>query len=91
MSSKGRNIIVIGTSAGGLDALDELIGELPTDLPASIFIVQHMAPENTAEALLGRHRAFDCRLARVERRSNRGESISREPTITCWSRKKPCW
>ncbi len=66
MSSKGRNIIVIGTSAGGLDALDELVGELPTDLPASIFIVQHMAPENTAQALLrrlGRHRAFDCKLA----------------------------
>jgi len=67
MSSKGRNIIVIGTSAGGLDALDELVGELAADIPASIFIVQHMAPENTAEALLhrlGRHRAFDCRLAR---------------------------
>jgi two-component system chemotaxis response regulator CheB len=42
MSSKGRNIIVIGTSAGGLDALDELVGELAADIPASIFIVRHM-------------------------------------------------
>ena len=33
MRSKGRNIIVIGTSAGGLEALDALIGQLPTDLP----------------------------------------------------------
>lgn len=67
MSGKGRNIVVIGTSAGGLEALDDLIGQLPTDLPASIFIVQHMAPENTAEALLhrlGRHKAFKCKLAR---------------------------
>lgn len=66
MSGKGRNIIVIGTSAGGLEALDELIGELPSDLPASIFIVQHMAPENTAEALLhrlNRHKAFHPKLA----------------------------
>jgi two-component system chemotaxis response regulator CheB len=66
MATKGRNIIVIGTSAGGLEALDALIGQLPTDLPASIFIVQHMAPENTGEALmhrLSRHRAFHCKLA----------------------------
>ena len=41
MTSKGRNIIVIGTSAGGLEALDALIGQLPTDLPASVFVVQH--------------------------------------------------
>jgi two-component system, chemotaxis family, protein-glutamate methylesterase/glutaminase len=63
---KGRDIIAIGTSAGGMEVLDELIGQLPTDLPASIFIVQHMAPHNTAVALLrrlGRHKAFACKLA----------------------------
>src|SRR5438309_3437222 len=67
MSGKGRNIIVIGTSAGGLEALDTLIGQLPTDLPPSIFIVQHMAPQNTGEALLHRlrrHRASHCALAK---------------------------
>ena len=67
MASKGRNIIVIGTSAGGLEALDALIGQLPTDFPASIFIVQHMASENTGGALLhrlSRHRAFGCKLAK---------------------------
>jgi two-component system chemotaxis response regulator CheB len=67
MASKGRNIIVIGTSSGGLEALDALIGQLPTNLPASIFIVQHMAPENTGVALLhrlSRHRAFGCNLAK---------------------------
>jgi chemotaxis response regulator CheB len=51
MSKNGRNIIVIGTSAGGLEALDALIGQLSTDIPASIFIVQHLAPENTGQAL----------------------------------------
>ena len=66
MLSQGRNIVVIGTSAGGLDVLDEIIGQLPTDFPASIFIVQHMAAENTGAALLsrlGRHKAFGCKLA----------------------------
>jgi hypothetical protein len=40
---------------------------LPTNLPASIFIVQHMASENTGGALLhrlSRHRAFGCKLAK---------------------------
>jgi len=63
---KGRNIIAIGTSAGGLDALDKLIGQMPSDLPAAVFIVQHMAPENSGEALLkvlGKHKAVDCKLA----------------------------
>jgi two-component system, chemotaxis family, protein-glutamate methylesterase/glutaminase len=66
MPSKGRNVIVIGTSAGGLEALDQLIGELPTDLPASIVIVQHMDPGNSGEPLLrrlGRHQAFHPKLA----------------------------
>ncbi len=61
-----RNIVVIGTSAGGLKVLDEIISQLPTDLPASIFIVQHMSAENTGAALLhklGRHKSFRCKLA----------------------------
>lgn len=64
--SQGRNIIVIGASAGGLEALDQLVGQLPTDLPAAVFIVQHMAPHNTGEPLLrrlSRHQAFQPKLA----------------------------
>jgi two-component system chemotaxis response regulator CheB len=66
MPTKGRYIVAIGTSAGGLQALDELIGQLPSDLPASLCIVQHMAAENTGAALLhrlGRHKSFECKLA----------------------------
>ncbi|HEY0074222.1 MAG TPA: chemotaxis protein CheB [Abditibacteriaceae bacterium] len=40
-----RNIIVIGASAGGFEALKKLVGALPADLEASIFIVWHMAPD----------------------------------------------
>lgn len=63
---KKRDLVVIGTSAGGLEALDDLIGQLPTDLPASIVIVQHVAPESNGMALvrrLDRHRSFHCKLA----------------------------
>lgn len=38
------NIIVIGASAGGFDALKRLVAGLPSDLDAAIFIVWHMAP-----------------------------------------------
>ena len=61
-----RNIVVLGTSAGGLEALDQLVCQLPTDLPASIFIVQHMAAHNSGDPLLrrlSRHKAFQPKLA----------------------------
>jgi two-component system, chemotaxis family, protein-glutamate methylesterase/glutaminase len=66
MPPKGRNIIAVGTADGGLEALDQLVGALPTNLPASIFIVQHMAPHNSGEPLLrrlSRHKAFQPKLA----------------------------
>lgn len=46
----GRDIIVIGASAGGLQALEELVEGLPKNLPASLFIVVHTSP--TANGML---------------------------------------
>ncbi len=40
-----RDIVVIGTSAGGLVALREIVSRLPADLPASVFVVMHSVPE----------------------------------------------
>ena len=40
----GHNIIVIGTSAGGLKALSAVLSRIPTGLGATIFVVQHLAP-----------------------------------------------
>lgn len=41
----GHDIIVIGTSAGGLKALGMVLGALPPNLDAALFIVQHLAAD----------------------------------------------
>jgi two-component system chemotaxis response regulator CheB len=41
-----KDIIVVGTSAGGIEALRVLVGALPEDLPASVFVVLHTSPES---------------------------------------------
>jgi two-component system, chemotaxis family, protein-glutamate methylesterase/glutaminase len=38
-----RDIVVIGSSAGGVYALQEIVEALPADFGASIFVVQHVA------------------------------------------------
>lgn len=39
-----REVILIGASAGAIPALTAIVGELPGDLPAAIFIVVHIPP-----------------------------------------------
>ncbi|HEY9793470.1 MAG TPA: chemotaxis protein CheB [Candidatus Obscuribacterales bacterium] len=38
------HIVVIGGSAGSIEALREIVAGLPPDLPAAIFVVVHLAP-----------------------------------------------
>ena len=42
---RGRDIIVVGASSGGMTALSDLVRPLPEDLPAALFIVQHISPD----------------------------------------------
>ncbi|MDY7225847.1 chemotaxis protein CheB [Hyalangium rubrum] len=41
-----RDIIVIGASMGGVEALSELVAQLPEDLPAAVCIVLHVAADH---------------------------------------------
>jgi two-component system, chemotaxis family, protein-glutamate methylesterase/glutaminase len=40
-----HDIIIIGTSAGGLEASIAIISQLPAEFPAALFVVMHMSPE----------------------------------------------
>ena len=53
---RGRDVIVIGASAGGVEALRELVRGLPADLPAAVFVVLHVSPhgESMLPQLLSR-------------------------------------
>src|ERR1044071_997405 len=42
----GRDIVVVGTSAGGVEALRALVGGLPAGFPGSVFVVMHTAPDS---------------------------------------------
>ncbi len=42
MKSGGHDIIVIGTSAGGVDALRAVASALPADLPAAVLVAMHV-------------------------------------------------
>lgn len=44
----GHDIIVVGASAGGVEALGQLVCDLPPDLPAAIFVVLHVSPQGTS-------------------------------------------
>jgi two-component system, chemotaxis family, protein-glutamate methylesterase/glutaminase len=41
-----RDVVVIGGSAGGIEALTNLVSGFPNDLAAAVFIVVHTAPES---------------------------------------------
>jgi two-component system, chemotaxis family, protein-glutamate methylesterase/glutaminase len=45
-----HDIVAIGASAGSIEVLLEMVGELPADLPAAVFVVVHQ-PSNHASSL----------------------------------------
>jgi two-component system chemotaxis response regulator CheB len=49
-----RDIVVIGASTGGIDALRVLVGDLPVDLPAAIFVVLHVGATSRLASILDR-------------------------------------
>lgn len=43
-----HDIIVIGASAGGVEAITKLVKRLPKDLPAAVFVVVHIPPDGSS-------------------------------------------
>jgi two-component system chemotaxis response regulator CheB len=62
-----RDIVVLGASAGGVEALGTVLGGLPEDLPAAVFVVMHTSAESPGilpqildrQAMLPLHEASD--------------------------------
>ena len=56
-SARNRRLIVVGSSAGGIQALSVFVGTLPADFPAPIVLAQHLDPSRTStlNAILQRH------------------------------------
>src|SRR5436190_598599 len=50
MAPAPRHIIVIGASAGGVEALIKLVRALSPDIPAALFVTLHF-PSNSVSAL----------------------------------------
>ncbi|MDP9079647.1 MAG: chemotaxis protein CheB [Bacteroidota bacterium] len=60
---KTGQVIVVGASAGGLNALTALIQQLPKDFPAPVLIVQHISADASGDVLLdalNRHGKLNC-------------------------------
>lgn len=52
MPNNISRVVVVGASAGGMEALTGLVAQLSADFPAPVFIVNHMGAETTGKALV---------------------------------------
>src|SRR5437588_8849779 len=53
----GKELVVVGSSAGGVGALSVFVGTLPRDFPAPVVLAQHLDPQRHSNlgAILERH------------------------------------
>lgn len=59
-SLRNVDVVALGASAGGLNALSQVLGALSKDFPSSIVVVQHLSPGHKSwiASLLGRATAL---------------------------------
>ncbi|CAM4357193.1 two-component system, chemotaxis family, response regulator CheB [Pedobacter westerhofensis] len=60
-----KNIITIGTSAGGISAVSRLVSTFHEDLDAAVFIVIHVSPDSMTDVILNtiqKNTLMECRV-----------------------------
>jgi hypothetical protein len=89
---EGRDMIAIGGSAGGPDALMSLIRDLPADLPAAVRVAIHRTPEgpDLLAKLLNNLGSLPAVMAEEGQRLDGAGSTSHRPTGICWSNTITC-
>src|SRR5258708_15534621 len=63
-SGNEAQLVVIGSSAGGIEALSRVVASLPPDFPAPIVIAQHLDPRRPSHLgeILARHATLPIKL-----------------------------
>src|SRR4051812_13699558 len=76
-----RDVIVMGASAGGLQALKKVVAGLPDDLEASVFIVLHSSPSarSALAEILQRETKLEVTEAEDEVRIKHGSIVVARP------------
>ncbi|MEW1960598.1 chemotaxis protein CheB [Kineococcus sp. NPDC059986] len=76
-----RDVVLVGASAGGVEALRTLVAGLPGDLPATVLVVLHVPPAgaNALAAILDRSGPLPVRSAAHGERLRRGEVVVAVP------------
>ena len=79
--------VVVGTSAGGVDALKTLVGRLPADYKGSVFVVMHTSPDSPGvlAEILDRSGPLAATNAANGERIRPGHIYVAPRTATCWS------
>ncbi|HEV8283330.1 MAG TPA: chemotaxis protein CheB [Chitinophagaceae bacterium] len=77
-------IIVIGASAGGLNAIIELVSQLPKELNASVFIVLHLSKAAIGDILvtkIQKNTALTCKIAEDKEQIKTGHIYVAPPDV----------
>jgi two-component system chemotaxis response regulator CheB len=78
-----RDLIVVGASAGGVEALQRLVAELPPELPAAVLVVLHLMTSGTSvlDSILSRAGDLPASQARDGERPERGHVYVSPPDV----------
>lgn len=80
MASRPQGVVVVGGSAGGVEALQDTVGGLPVDLRDSVLVVLHTRARagSGLSDILGRAGPLPAHVAR------HGEHVQASHVYTCW-------
>ena len=77
----GPDLVVIGASAGGVEVLKQIVGDLPDDLPAAVCVVLHITPSSPSvlAGILARAGPLPCTFASDGQPLHTGEIVVAPP------------